>query len=116
MSKGNRVIQFRITEEAYDLMDLARRVRNMVSANEPQDMSAWVRAAVMEKLAHLRRAREQGKVKRYRCVHCGLGRTIEEIDHVVKPMWGRKEYICTSCVTVTIPNENGHPLRDQGQG
>lgn len=103
MSRGNRVIQFRVTEEAYQLMEIARQQRNLVSSDSPQDMSAWVRHACTEKLNHLRRGKQKKKEKHFTCTHCGLARTLAEIDHTVQPMWGRKEYVCTSCVIVTLP-------------
>jgi hypothetical protein len=63
MGKGNRVLRLRVEPEL--LQEILRQIeqRNQYTSQEPWDMSAFLRAAVREKLAHMQRARKQGKGK-----------------------------------------------------
>jgi hypothetical protein len=101
MSKGNPVVKLRLSQELNELIELEVRRYNSFTRKEQTTLSGWVRDAIREKLDHLRRGRSKERIRNFRCAACGMRRRLDEIDHMLKPMWGKKEYYCTSCVRVT---------------
>ncbi len=100
MSKGNRVVQVRLIGEMVDAIFAELEKRNNHTAKEIWNPSDWIRAAIQEKLKHSSRCRGRKQIRKYQCVHCGLKFTSKEIAFVTKPLFGKKEYECVSCVRV----------------
>lgn len=113
MSEGNKIVQLRVSENLLDLMQVEVRRHNAVTRLEQTTLSGWIRDAIHQKIDHLRRGRKGEKVRKYKCVHCGMRRRIDEIDNVMKPMWGKKEYTCVYCVRVTLNPALLPPSNDQ---
>lgn len=59
MSKGSKVIQLRIPSKMLDVMLLALNQANERRREAPYDMSSWIRACIVEKLAHLARSKKR---------------------------------------------------------
>lgn len=59
MAKGNPIVLFRLTPDLLAEMDAAISMRNGHTALEPYDRSAFIRAAIREKLEHLKRSRKR---------------------------------------------------------
>lgn len=57
MAKGNQVIPVRINPEILALINEAIASRNERTSDIPFTLSQWIRAAIMEKLAHLQRSK-----------------------------------------------------------
>lgn len=64
MSKGSRIIPVRIGGELLAEIQETIERRNQLTREMPWDMSAFVRAAIGDKLRHLRRAAEQARRRR----------------------------------------------------
>lgn len=56
MAKGSKIVQVRIPDKMLDAMIIALDKANERRREAPYDMSSWVRAAIVEKLAHLARS------------------------------------------------------------
>ena len=64
MSKGSPRIILRIPQEVVDQIEYCITTANCSRRGEPYDVSSWIRAAIVEKIAHVKRSRKQpGKVK-----------------------------------------------------
>ncbi len=57
MSKGNDIYKARLTRDLVAEVEVTIESRNRHSRNTPWDMSAFIRAAIREKLAHMARSR-----------------------------------------------------------
>jgi hypothetical protein len=58
MSSGSRKIIVRVPDELLDKIEKAIESANLSRKAEPYFISSWVRAAICEKLNHLRRNKE----------------------------------------------------------
>lgn len=63
MSKGSKVIPFRLSDLYLAALDEAVRSANRRTKGEPYDRSSWIRKAVTEKLDHLRRSKRKKSPK-----------------------------------------------------
>jgi len=62
-SKGNPIIKTRVNAELEQEVETTIRRRNLHSDNEPWDTSAFIRAAIKEKIQHMERSRNKGRKK-----------------------------------------------------
>lgn len=63
MSKGNRMIGVRVSDEEYQELLAQLAMTNKTTWGEPYTLSAWVRTAIREKLAKMARGRKPRKKK-----------------------------------------------------
>lgn len=61
MSKGNPKVVVRFRQEVLDRIEAAIQSANYNRKDEPYDVSAWIRKAVDDKLAHLERSKRKPK-------------------------------------------------------
>lgn len=64
MTVGNPKLVVRVTEGVLEQIHAAIRKRNSRSRDEPWDVSAFVRTAIRDKLAHLERSRRSRRAGR----------------------------------------------------
>lgn len=64
MSAGNKIVPVRFDENKLIAIAVAIRQRNKASREQPWNTSEFIRAAVDDKLKHLKRGRASSKAKR----------------------------------------------------
>jgi len=63
MARGNPTITFRITPDLLGLMDAELERRNEKTREAPWERSDFIRAAIRERIDHIRRSRKKKPVK-----------------------------------------------------
>ena len=63
MSAGNRITLVRLSEPMEAEIYAALRAANITRRLEPYDKSSWIRAAIQEKLNHLKRSKAKKRSK-----------------------------------------------------
>ncbi len=66
MARGSPIIPLRVPPDVLQEWQAALASRNAVSAEPPQTLSEFIRAAVADKLKHLARGRQQRRRHRLR--------------------------------------------------
>jgi len=61
MSKGSPIITFRVPDDLLAEMDSAINSANWHSKIEPYRRASWIKAAIREKLAHIKRSKKRKK-------------------------------------------------------
>lgn len=61
MSKGNPRVTLRLDRPLLEQVEEAVGKANKTRKAEPYDVSSWIRACILEKLAHLRRSNLKSK-------------------------------------------------------
>jgi hypothetical protein len=110
---NTRIVPVRIPLDLFELIQESRKAANARKKGEPLTLSAWVRSACREKINHGLRSKKKGPGPVIVCSSCGALRNKEQIDHFFKPLVGKKQYVCKSCVTGS-KNGNQPPLIDHG--
>jgi len=63
MSKGNKVVSFRVPSDLEERIEFTIYRRNKVTRNAPWTLAEFVKAAIIEKLNHMARSRRSKKRK-----------------------------------------------------
>lgn len=86
MSKGSRVVTFRMEEELMTRVDAAIASANLSREDQPYNLSDWLRGAIEAKLAHLsrgKRSRKRNALRAAVAADC-----LNPIDYVVGGRYG----------------------------
>ena len=82
MSKGNPIIKLRVSREKLAEINSAIDSANVSRREEEYRISSWIRAAIEEKLAHLKRSKRKKQKKQVD--EGGVSETIFEVKEEAK--------------------------------
>jgi len=114
MSKGSPIVAFRMSSVMMGDLELAVEKANKQNRDEPYTLSSWVKKAVMEKLAHLKRSGRK-TAKLGRCTYCQ--KLLDELCEVGAEMAGSDGAVyrvCNGCCGEDNPAYK--PSRDHSNG
>lgn len=97
MSKGNKLVAVRCEPILLDKIDADIRVMNRSRPKTEMNRSAWIRRAILEKLAHRERSKRHRGKKLKMCCQCHTKYSIEDIAWERQLLTGEKEYCCNVC-------------------
>lgn len=102
MSKGNAIVNLRVEDSLLERLKEEVAQHNEKSSDAVWTISDYVRKAVLEKIAHSDRGRKKAGKKLYPCIECGQMFETKKMAHMVKPLFGKREYTCQFCIRVTV--------------